>query len=250
MKSVFSIIPSLLACVSFAASTDDACISFSTEGPDRYADGAVVLDGECYALVWSDDGVFEGFTADGRCIDEDDRTVLVAPVARDGRCPPVLFQVPAATAAELSGGHYAVYLIDTRVVSEDGTKPRGMSDGRLVLVNGYGKATASLKVSGFSVKGAAEELASASGGQSASAVAAVPRDCSQPKIKGMRIEGDNVYLTVENLKGFMRVQGGRDISSPATTGPATKTTGAAEDVVLVTPKTGDTGFFRVVRSAP
>ena len=45
-----------LAVASFAA-VDDTLISFSTPGPDKYADGTDVLAGECYALVWSKDGV-------------------------------------------------------------------------------------------------------------------------------------------------------------------------------------------------
>lgn len=92
----------------FAAGLDDSCVSFSTQGPDRYADGSVVLDGECYALVWSADGEFNGFSADGSCVDGEDRVVLLAPVARGGRCPPVLFQISAEIYKELSGGVLAV----------------------------------------------------------------------------------------------------------------------------------------------
>jgi hypothetical protein len=82
----------------FANCVDDARLSFRTTGPDRYADGTVVLDGECYALVWSKDGDFDGFDANGDCVDPEDRIVLVAPLAKGGRCPPVLFQIPAAEA--------------------------------------------------------------------------------------------------------------------------------------------------------
>ena len=53
---------------------DDELITFSTNGSeqDRYADGQVVLDGECYALVWSQDGAFEGINADGTLVDSND----------------------------------------------------------------------------------------------------------------------------------------------------------------------------------
>lgn len=91
------IVLSLFVCVvavAFANSVSDARLSFSTKGPDRYADGSVVLDGECYALVWSKDGNFDGFAANGECIDDCDRIVLIAPIAKDGRCPSVLFQIP------------------------------------------------------------------------------------------------------------------------------------------------------------
>ena len=57
----------LVAGLAFADGADDTLITFSTNGaePDRYADGQIVLDGECYALVWSKDGVFDGLKADG-----------------------------------------------------------------------------------------------------------------------------------------------------------------------------------------
>ena len=70
-----------LAMASFAA-VNDTLISFSTPGVDTYADGTAVRDGECYALVWSADGVFEGLDVNGRPLDAADAVVLVAPVAR------------------------------------------------------------------------------------------------------------------------------------------------------------------------
>ena len=36
-------------------------------------------DGEGYVLVWSTDGIFEGFSADGKPLYSKDRIVLVAP---------------------------------------------------------------------------------------------------------------------------------------------------------------------------
>ena len=46
------------AAVSAAALAADSFVTFQTEGPDRYADGALVMNCERYALVWSPDGVF------------------------------------------------------------------------------------------------------------------------------------------------------------------------------------------------
>lgn len=66
---------------SFAGITDYVA-TFSTPGPDRYADGTVVADGECYALVWSPKGsTFAGFSADGTTVSSADRVVLAAPLA-------------------------------------------------------------------------------------------------------------------------------------------------------------------------
>lgn len=232
----------------FAAALDDSCVSFSTQGPDRYADGSVVLDGECYALVWSADGEFNGFSADGSCVDGEDRVVLLAPVARDGRCPPVLFQISAETYKELSGGVLAVYLLDTRVSSAGGVAPRGTVGGKLELLNGYGAVSASVAAKGDRMDGVASEADSVAG-QTASSLAGARQDCAQPRIKAMRIEGDNVYLTVENLKGYMRVHAGSDVGASQSAGAAVESSGSAQDVVLVAPKKGGSGFYKVVRSA-
>lgn len=237
-----------ITAVAFANSLGDARISFSTKGPDRYADGSVVMDGECYALVWSRDGKFDGFAANGECIDGYDRIVLMAPVAKDGRCPPVLFQIPQAEAEELAGGQYAVYLLDTRIASGDTVRPCGTVNGKLALMNGYGATSANLAVGALNSKKAEEIAEDKAEGQIASVLAAVPADCAQPRIKSMRIEGDNVFLTVENLKGFMRVSSGGNVAASDMTDAAVETQGGAEDVTLVTRKPGTAGFFKVIRN--
>ena len=238
-----------IAAVAFANSVGDARISFSTKGPDRYADGSVVMDGECYALVWSSDGKFDGFAANGACIDTYDRVVLMAPVAKDGRCPPVLFQVPQAEAEELAGGQYAVYLLDTRVASGDAVRPYGTVNGKLALMNGYGAASANLAVGALNSVKVEENAEDKAGGQIASVLAAAPADCAQPRIKSMRIEGDNVFLTVENLKGFMRVRSGGDLTASDSATAAVETSGEGGEVTLVTRKPeSPSGFFKVIRN--
>ena len=132
-----------LAVASFAA-VDDTLISFSTPGPDKYADGTDVLAGEVYALVWSADGQFDGIKADGTTVDPADKVVLLAGVAKQGAngtyCPPLLYQVDADLAKTLANGVYAVYLLDTRVAAADGAVAVGGVDenGKLKAVNSYG----------------------------------------------------------------------------------------------------------------
>jgi hypothetical protein len=206
-----------------------------------------VLDGECYALVWSKDGDFDGFDANGDCVDPEDRIVLVAPLAKGGRCPPVLFQIPAAEADALAGGRYAVYLLDTRVLSGGGLKTAGVSSGRTVLMNGYAAASAAISVKGSNVSAAAKESGAAEGGIVAAQGVSAPADCPQPRVKAIRIEGENVFLTVENLGGFMRVRSGSDVSVSGATGAAVEASGD-EDVTIVTRKPGISGFFKVIRN--
>lgn len=232
-----------------AAGLDDVCVSFSTQGPDRYSDGSVVLDGECYALVWSEDGKFEGFTAGGSCIDGNDLAVLTAPVASNGRCPEVLFQIPAETAQRLSGGKYAVYLLDTRADSSGTVKPSGVRGGAPAMVNGYGEITGGVKIGeaqGYSF--AVDSGADGKTGKVASVVASADDGCVQPKVKSMRVDGDNVYLTVQNLEGYMRVQNGSDVKAGDSTGAAVKTGESGSEVILVAPKRGKSGFYKVIRN--
>ena len=248
-KSIALLLSLGITAVTFANSLGDARLSFSTKGPDRYADGSVVMDGECYALVWSQDGNFDGFAANGECIDPEDRIVLIAPIAKNGCCPPVLFQVPQAEAEELAGGQYAVYLLDTRIASGDTVRPCGTVNGKLALMNGYGATSANLAVGALNSKKAEEIAEDKAEGQIASVLAAVPADCAQPRIKSMRIEGDNVFLTVENLKGFMRVSSGSDVSASDAATAAVETSGEGGEVTLVTRKPGNSGFFKVIRNS-
>ncbi len=248
MKKIAAYITIMIAAFA-CANVDDSVVSFSTRGPDRYADGTTVMDGECYALVWSKDGVFEGLSANGEPVDSNDRVVLIAPYAKDGRCPEVLFQIPATLAATLANGVYDVLLLDTRVTTGGRTVVRGTQSGKLALVNGYGAVVDGLKIA----KGGTGSLnaganASVDASAQASVGAVAPKGVKQPRIKHIRIDGDNVFLTVENLPGFMRVQGGTTPSASDTTDSATATDGGAGDVVLVTKKTGSSGFFRVVRN--
>ena len=181
---------------------DDALISFSTKGPDLYSDGTVVADGEVYALVWSKDGVFEGFSADGKPLDSEDKIVLAASLAKGGRCPSVLFQIPANLASDLSPGKYAVYLLDTRVVVDGKSRPKGLADGKVGLLNASGAVSSSLSVEKSS-SAVADIL-----GSIAHLPASAPSGLAQPKIKAIEVGAENVFITVENLKGFMRVGAG------------------------------------------
>ena len=251
MKKLITMIG--VAGLAFAATAaiDDALLAFSTVGPDKYADGTTVLDGECYALVWTKNGAtFGGIAADGTAVAETDKIVLLAPVAKDGRCPNVLFQIDSAKADELADGTYGVYLLDTRVVSNGTTKPAGIKNGKLSLVNGYGLATKATKVGKATAGGVttAEEKDS-DGGQVVAAGAAAPKDLPQPKITSIKIEGDYVKLTVQNLPGFMRVSSGADVAADDTQGAAQATDGKTDEVILYAPKAaGASGFFKVIRN--
>ena len=251
MKKLMTMIGAVGLAFAATAAIDDALLAFSTVGPDKHADGTTVLDGECYALVWTKNGAtFGGIAADGTAVAETDKIVLVAPLAKDGHCPYTLFQISSATADALADGTYGVYLLDTRVTAADGTtKPVGATDGKLSLVNGYGLATEATKVgkaTGGITTVAEKETA---GGQAVAAGAAAPKDVKQPKITSIKIEGDYVKLTVQNLPGYMRVSSGADVSADDAQGAAQATDGATDEVILYAPKAATgSGFFKVIRN--
>lgn len=237
---------SSIAVFSHANSIEDARIAFSTEGPDRYSDGSIVLDGECYVLVWSKDGNFDGFASNSECVDPEDKIILFAPVAKDGRCPPVLFQVPAAVAYELAGGVYAVYLLDTRVLSGNNSQLSGSEDGKIDNVNAYGATTPDIVIEQPTSNEDVKELDDVTKGQVAGTPVTSLADYKQLRIKAMRIDGEKVFLTVDNIKGFMRVSSGKDVSASDATTIAVETSGEDGDVILEDVKFGPTRFFKVM----
>ena len=88
MKKILATILAAAA-IPAMAGQDNLLATFSTQGPDRYADGTVVKDGESYALVWTKAGAtFAGITVTGEAAGDQDlnRVLCVAPLAKDGRC--------------------------------------------------------------------------------------------------------------------------------------------------------------------
>lgn len=191
-----------------SAGVSDTVFAFSTSGVDRYADGRPVADGECYALVWADEGHdFKGFLADGTLADaENNRTVLVAPVARKGRCPKTVVQIDEGFVRELGRGSFAVVLLDTRVVSSDGSV-------RLAAIgeDGMPESVAAMTVMDASVAvddGFAEaKIADAA---VASTAAVSPVSAPVPAITGFSVRDGIASVTFGNVVPYARynVKGG------------------------------------------
>ncbi len=112
-KNMLSMLAAMAATAAFAAA-NDVLVTFSTPGPDRYADGKPVMDGECYALCWSKN--FDGFAINSDGTATGGEVVLFAPLAKAGCCPKVVFEVDADKfdAKGYANGKWAVYLLDTR----------------------------------------------------------------------------------------------------------------------------------------
>lgn len=185
-------------------------MKFSTPGPDFYADMHMVADGECYALVWSPAGtVFSGFNADGTPASPSDRIVIAAPLAKNGRCPDVYFQVPADIYKELEGGEWAVCLLDTRnalgvTSGVSANRPRrvnrwGVVKGGLVLEP---KAVASPRlVSAARLRSGAS--VTSHGGTQAGIVSEVPAYAEAPEITSIEVTDGLVKLAVTGTVPYL-----------------------------------------------
>jgi hypothetical protein len=118
MKKTLSILAGLsLAISAFGQSSDslsDLSFSFSTTGPDLYADGTPVLTGETYLLVYIVAGqTFQGIRTDGSLVDPvNNRAVAKAPAVSGSRCDFTVIQYKAN--AYPAGGKWLVVLLDTR----------------------------------------------------------------------------------------------------------------------------------------
>ena len=263
-KHLVSTIFSVIAPLAVLAVTDDfpgdRLISFSSPGPDRYADGTIVPDGECYALVWSPAGkTFSGFNADGTAASALDRVVLAGPLALNGKCRDSLFQIPADTYTALNGGEWAVCLVDTRRMNG---VPAGVKDGKPLRVNRWGIVNGGVSVKPASAlplaapaalaKGAKGALGTTSGGGvCASKLSKVPEGAPRPTITTMDMADGIVTLSVAGTVPWLSytIESGRRLGDFAIDGYADKLDGDnASEIVLETDAFGTTRFFRVIRA--
>ncbi len=253
---------------------DDMVLRFSTVGPDRYADGTIVGDGECYALVWSPEGsAFAGFNADGSPVSASDRVVLAGALAKDGRCRDAIFQIPRATYDELDGGEWAVCLVDTRTTAGI---PAGVQDGRPLRVNRWGlvrsdvrtdvSAAGSLRLrAGAASRSEASAQVGVEGGLSgadagaqarnapivAGNVSQVPASAPVPTVTAMEVQDGEVWLAVKGTVPYLSytiTSGsepgglGKDYFSQVVDGAA------GAEIEIGTVKSDSRRFFGVARS--
>ena len=246
-KTLLSIATLAIAGVAFAAA-NDTVITFSTKGPDKYADGSRVLDKECYALVFDQAGTPFAVAADGSTTGGE--IVLVAPVARNGACPRVRFEVNAnLVARKYTDGEWKVYLLDTRRYGANGATLAPLKNGRPTLVNAADVVPGSTVA--VSTSGGALGALAVTSGTTASTTSELPAGFDkQPKIAGIDFFGDKVFVTVENTVPYLAY----DLSEGGTPDDVSKklnnprTGGDDGTVILVAPKKDGGAFFRVNRN--
>ena len=209
----------LLGSVFAYGSMQDRLARFSTPGPDCYTDGTIVMDGECYALVWSPAGTtFSGFNADGTAASSRDRVVLAGELAQDGRCPDAVFQIPAKEYEALAGGEWTVCLVDTRNLAG---VPTGVRNGKPLRVNRWGIVSGGVNIT--DAASARPRLAAATpggtrssasdGGRGATALpasaaratnlSAVPPNLAPPQITAIEVADGEVWLGVDGTVPYL-----------------------------------------------
>ena len=244
IKNILAAAAVLSSAAAFSAA-NDAMVSFSTKGPDKYADGATVLDGECYALVWTaPNSAGLAVAADGTA--SGGEIVLAAPVAKGGRCPKVIFEVNADDMAKkYKGGSWSVLLLDTRRWGADGVaRPAGTVAGKVTLVNATGE------VSGGSVNVATASSSSVSAVAAAVATAtSVPKGTPSPTITGIRVDGANVFVTVRGTVPHLAygLKAGETPSEVTEPAGAPRSGEESGEIILVAPVKKGGGFFKVER---
>ncbi len=231
-----------------ALASDGLKLKFSSTGPDKYADGSVVLDGEVYALVWVKDGAqFGGINADGTLVDPTNNALLLAaPMARNGRCPTVVFIVDEKDAKE--GGSYQVFLLDTRVSKADAegnvtTSLAGLSS------DGTPKAVKASALVAEASQNLADAVSAAAAGGAGMSAASLPANVPTPEISAFRVEGSKVIVEVTGTVPYLQytVSGGKTPASIDQSDLASALNGDADGITLYVNDPAENRFFKVIQ---
>ena len=236
-------IAAMAACATFAAA-DDILVTFSTPGTDTYVDGTTVLDNEYYALCWSTN--FPDFKINPDGTAEGGSIVLAAPIANDGRCPTIVYEVDATLAAsDYVGGEWAVYMLDTRKFTRDG-------EGNLVAsLSGSSKSVNMSGQVGTAVAGPGS-VANLYGVTAQSNEIAADEETLKPEITSIRIVGGYVWVKAKNVAPYLTwgLAGG-DTPDKIDTAKGDSQSGMNADkddeITFVTPVKEGGEFFKVER---
>jgi len=243
-KSLMMLGAAMMAAMAFAGA-DNVIISFATPSPDKYADGTQVADGEVYALIWTAAGKeFAGVNGDGTLVGTDSKIVVKAPVAKDGKCPQILFRIDEDyVKANYPGGTWGVYLLDTRtfVVDEDGVIAKD-GEGKPAVKSVNGGAVKGWGKVGDSVSGSATASISVAAGASAGTASA-----ANIKIERIAFDVDNVLLYVSGADaGIYQLSSGDAPGALAADGKDRSGDGSGE-AIIIRPKKAGGEFFQVNR---
>ena len=244
---ILSIMP-----ITVYAGMNNVVIQFSTVGPDKYADGDEVMDGECYALVWTPTGSeFQGINAD-RTAAGDSKVAVWAPIAIGGKCPNVQFQIDETFAnANYPDGTWGVYLLDTRKFATK--KVTDTVDGKKVTqtqieIDSTGKKIATGV--GGSVSGYGQVVANvgrslSSAGAKDGVVQSIPAGIQPPTIKDFKVVNGMAYLYLKDTSSAVSygVAAGQD---PGNLAPVRQqpVQGGGNETIIITPANEAAQFYQ------
>ena len=248
---VFCLLSVVLALPLFAG-MNNVVIQFSTVGPDKYADGTTVMDGECYALVWTPTGSeFQGIDAEGEAAG-DSKVAVKAPIATGGKCPNVQFQIDETYAdVNYPGGTWGVYLLDTRkFATEEVTVTVDGKDVKQTKVlldeNGKKRATGvGGDVSGYGqvVSNVGRSLSPA--GSKTGIVQSIPAGIQPPTIRDFKVVNGMAYLYLKDTSSAVSygVAAGQ---APGTLKPVSQqpVQGGGNETIIITPATEAAQFYQ------
>lgn len=234
MKKTLAVFAALVATAAFAG-MDDLLITFSTPGPDQYADGTQVRDGETYGLVWTSNENGES------------TVVKIAPFAQNGRCIPTLFTIDENKKSNYKNGTWSVVLFDTRDFAKD---PAGeeLTKATLAEINEGKGYNAKAKVvngvvatEGFNALPAAPSVGA---GAYDLEEAGVP----QPRVTDIQVIGEEVVVTVADTVPFVKYtlqSGDNALNFSVPEGVRNSNGDAGTEIKLYTPKKDGAQFFKV-----
>ena len=233
-KFCFTLATAVFAAGAFADAAN-VLISFSTTA-DTYADGTPVKDGEWYALCWSPRETFSGLDLNYNTLKSDEKLLILAPLAKGGRCPYVLFQIDSKEAPK--GGNYFVYLLDTRDVTHATPATAEQDDSGRYIPNGV--VNGSVVAKSFTASASVGSNIATSTSAVVGSWAAV-----QPKITAFEVKDAKVKITVAGMMSGLtyKVNMGEDLNNMKSFDVKSQ----AEDgeaFFLIDPK--DARFFKIV----
>lgn len=231
MKKLVSMVMGLAAAAAFAIPMPEVqVLSFSVQGSETYADGSALADGECYALVWSEDGQFAGIDGEGKAKRAGDEVIYIGQIVKGAD---VSFQIADGFK---SSGSFDIWILDTRVFEDGAVKSIGKTAGGKVTVSKAVKATnAPIQVAGSQ---AAPTAISVSGGAVVAGPTVNPADIPALKFTSIKLDGDYVVMEAENTVpgvNYTTVAGGKE---------AGVTTATGNKIILIRPKEGDSAIIR------
>lgn len=228
----------LLSSVVAIAGTESASLmTFSTVGPDCYADGTPVLDGEYYALVWQTEAAGDvTFTMSGEAVDSANAVVLRAlPRAKDGKCRLTTFAIDSADLPKLSAaGKLKLYLLDTRIYV-----------GGVAAVGGLTSVQASVPVTAM----CRVTTGSTIGALSTKSFAAtqVSEDVPSPLITGISLSETSVTLTIADTVDGINYTVVDPLTGKSAASSVVVTGKTGAEVKLEIPRSLNMTMFRVDR---